>query len=36
MSTAQNATAALMGAIIGFLVHEHWRAVEALIRLWVG
>jgi hypothetical protein len=31
-----NATAALMGVVVGYLAHGHWPAIESLIRLWVG
>ena len=35
-SVRQNATAALLGVVVGYLVHGHWPAIEALIRAWVG
>jgi len=36
MSATQNATAALVGAIVGYLVHGHWPVLESLVRWWLG
>ena len=35
-SVRQNATAALLGVVVGYLVHGHWPTIESLIRAWVG
>jgi hypothetical protein len=33
---SQNATAALMGVVVGYLIHRHWPEIESLVRLLVG
>jgi len=35
-SVRQNATAALVGAIAGYLVHGHWPTIESVIRWLMG
>jgi hypothetical protein len=30
------ATAALMGAIAGYLIHRHWPEIEWLVRILTG
>jgi len=35
-SVKQNATAAVLGVVVGYLVHGHWPAIESLLRAWVG
>jgi hypothetical protein len=30
------ATAALMGAIAGYLIHRHWPEIEWIVRLLTG
>jgi hypothetical protein len=32
----QNATAAILGVVVGYLVHRHWPEIESLVRLLVG
>jgi hypothetical protein len=35
-ATLQNATAALVGVVVGYLAHGHWPLVESLVRLLMG
>ena len=35
-SVRQNATAAMLGVIVGYLLHRHWPEIESLVRLLVG
>jgi hypothetical protein len=30
------ATAALMGAIVGYFIHRHWPEIEWLVRILTG
>jgi hypothetical protein len=30
------ATAALMGAIVGYLIHRHWPEIDRLVRILTG
>jgi hypothetical protein len=32
----QNATAAMLGVVVGYLMHRHWPEIESLVRLLVG
>jgi hypothetical protein len=32
----QNATAAMLGVVVGYLAHRHWPEIEFLVRLLVG
>jgi hypothetical protein len=36
MPVKENATAAILGAIVGYLVHRHWPEIEIIVRMLTG